>query len=137
MFKVRCITVFGGGDHPPEEVADVLRKLKESVSGDATEVQMTRYTSTVVSDPDQKPEQALIDAARAFESTTSAAGVAPVSLGAIRSREVVRDPDFLVRLVTKTSHAFVSVAWQHDWGHPEAIRLANAMFAMEEHKPVR
>ena len=85
MFKVRCITVFGGRDHPPEEVADVLRKLKESVSGDATEVQMTRYTSTVVSDPDQKPEQALIDAARAFESTTSAAGVAPVSLGGIRA----------------------------------------------------
>ena len=133
LFKVRCITVFGK-PRRLDQVAQALKEIKACLHDINIEVQMERFSSNVVAERMAEPTEGLIEAARGFEEETFAAGISTVSLGAIRSRAVVRDPDFLGRLLTQTSHAFVSVSWGYDeqWGMPEAISLARAAFLIED-----
>jgi hypothetical protein len=132
--KVRCITIFGR--RTPENVAGALGEIKRAVvESTGLEVQMTRYTSNVLDELPTGANQAVIDAAKEFETLTSRAGISTTSLGCIRSGELVRNPAFLKQLLTETKHAFVSVAWQYDecdpWGFAEAYGIATAMFDME------
>ena len=131
--KVRCITAFGSVGQL-EVASSLLDATRQEIESLGYEVQMTRYTGDVL-EAFTAPSQAVIDAARDFEAAAAQAGVLPVSLGPICSGKIVRDSAFLGRLLMETRHAFMSVAWQCEWGLDEARSLAEAMFAVEEEKP--
>lgn len=131
--KVRCITAFGSISQL-QDAKSLLGAVKNEIESLGYEVQMTRYTGDVLRTR-TTPCQAVIDAAKVFESSAAEAGVLPLSLGSICSRDVVRDAAFLARLLTETRHAFLSVAWQYDWGLDEALALAEAILSVEEEKP--